>query len=131
LQQIIPEVSKTTIHEAVTEKLWYRKLCVRGLSKILTDDHKMKRMASALKFLTGYAQEGDKFLDSIVTGNETWVFHHTPESKQQSLQWRHTHSRMTERTSYLEGLWIGADISNTSHSNKAGFTTAKRARLTG
>jgi len=26
LHQIIPEVSKTTIHEAVTEKLWYRKL---------------------------------------------------------------------------------------------------------
>ena len=28
------------------------------------------------------AQEGDEFLDSIVTGDETWVFHHTPESKQ-------------------------------------------------
>jgi len=27
-------------------------------------------------------QEGDEFLDSIVTGDETWVFHHTPESKQ-------------------------------------------------
>ena len=38
---------------------------------------------------------------------------------------------MTERTSHLAGLWIGAAISNTSHSNKAGFTTVKRARLTG
>jgi len=28
------------------------------------------------------AYEGDEFLDSIVTGDETWVFHHTPESKQ-------------------------------------------------
>jgi len=28
------------------------------------------------------AQEGDVFLDSIVTGDETWGFHHTPESKQ-------------------------------------------------
>ena len=50
---------------------------------MLTDDHKTKRMGSALKFLTRYAQEGDEFLDSIVTGDETWVFHHTPESKQQ------------------------------------------------
>jgi len=39
--------------------------------------------------------------------------------------------RMTERTSQLAGLWIGAAISNTSHSNKAGSTTVKRARLTG
>jgi hypothetical protein len=33
---------------------------------------------------------------------------------------------MTERTSHLTGLWIGAAISNASLSNKAGFTTAKR-----
>jgi len=37
---------------------------------------------------------------------------------------------MTERTSLLAGLWIGAAISNTSHSNKAGSTTVKRVRLT-
>jgi hypothetical protein len=29
---------------------------------------------SVLKFLTLYAQEGDEFLDSIVTGDETWFF---------------------------------------------------------
>ena len=40
-------------------------------------------------------------------------------------------NRMTERTSHLAGLWIGAAISNTSHSNKTGSTTVKRARLTG
>jgi hypothetical protein len=49
---------------------------------MLTDDHKTKRMGSALKYLTRYSQEGDEFLD----GDETWGFHHTPESKQQSLQ---------------------------------------------
>jgi len=32
-------------------------------------------------------------------------------------------------TSHLAALWIGAVISNTSHSNKAGPTTVKRARL--
>jgi hypothetical protein len=46
-------------------------------------------MGSALKLLTRYVQEGDEVLDSIVTGDETWGFHHTPESKQRSPQWRH------------------------------------------
>jgi len=64
---------------------------------MLTDDHKTKQMGLALKFLTCYAQEGDVFLDSNVTGDETWGFHHTPESKQQSLQWRHTHSPRTKK----------------------------------
>jgi hypothetical protein len=36
-------------------------------------------MGSALKFLTRYAQEGDEFMDSIVTGDLTWVFHHIPK----------------------------------------------------
>jgi hypothetical protein len=40
-------------------------------------------------------------------------------------------NRMTERTLHLSGLWISAAISNTSHSNKAGSATVKRARLTG
>jgi hypothetical protein len=121
-------MSKTTIYEAVTEKLGHRKLCARWVPKMLTDNHKTKWMGSGMKFLTHYAQEGDEFLDCIVTGDETWVFHHTPESKHQSLQWHHTHS---PRHSHLVGLWIGTAISNTSPSNKASSTTVKLARLTG
>jgi len=128
LHHFIPQVSKITIHAAVAEKLGYRKLCACWVPKMLTDDHKTKRTGSALKFLTRYAQEGNEFLDSIVTGDETWGFHHTPESKQSPFALR---NHMTERTSHLAGLWIGAAISNTSHSNKAGSTTVKRARFTG
>ena len=97
LRHIFCEVSKTTIHEAVTDELGYRKLCARWVPKMLTDDHKTKRMGSALKFLTRYAQEGDEFMESIANGDETWGFHHTTESKQQSLQWRHTHSHITKK----------------------------------
>ena len=55
LHHIFSEVSKTTIREAVTEELGYRKLCAHWVSKMLTDDHKTKMMGSALKFLTCYA----------------------------------------------------------------------------
>jgi hypothetical protein len=91
LHHIIPKVSKTTIYEAVTENLGHRKLCSCWVPKILTDDHKTKQMGSMLKFLSRYAQEGDEFVDSIVTGDGTWVFHLAPEWKQQSLQWCHMH----------------------------------------
>jgi hypothetical protein len=83
LHHIIPVVSKTTIHEAVTEKSGHRKLCARWVPKMLMDVHKTKRMGSALKFLMRYAQEGDEFLESIATGDETWLFRNTPETKQQ------------------------------------------------
>jgi histone-lysine N-methyltransferase SETMAR len=49
-------------------------------------------MGAALTFLTRYSEKDDEFLDSIVTGEEMWLFHYTPESKQQSMEWCHTHS---------------------------------------
>ncbi|KAJ4439635.1 hypothetical protein ANN_07763 [Periplaneta americana] len=41
-------------------------------------------MASALTFLMRYHTDGDAFLDQIVTGDEIWVSHNTPETKRQS-----------------------------------------------
>ncbi|KAJ4430739.1 hypothetical protein ANN_19330 [Periplaneta americana] len=36
--------------------------------KMLTEEHKTKRASSALSFLTRYSEQGDEFLDHIVTG---------------------------------------------------------------
>jgi hypothetical protein len=59
---------------------------------MLADDHRKKHMGTALSFLERYHRDGDKFLDHIVTGDETWVSHFTPESKHQSLEWHHPRS---------------------------------------
>ncbi|GBM40912.1 hypothetical protein AVEN_234046-1 [Araneus ventricosus] len=59
---------------------------------MFTDVHKTKRLGSALTFLTRYSEEGNEFLNKIVTGSETWVCHVTLESKQQSMEWRHSWS---------------------------------------
>ena len=94
-------MSKTTIHEAVTEKLGYRKLCARWVPKILTDHHKTKRIGSALKFLIRYRREGEEFLDSIVSGDEIWAFHDTPESRQSPVALRNC---MTETPRIWRGF---------------------------
>ena len=47
----------------------------------------MQRVDSAREFLHHYADEKDNFLDSIVTGDKTWAYHFTHETKQQSRQW--------------------------------------------
>jgi len=39
-----------------------------------------------------YHKEEDGKLSHIVTGDEIWVSHIIPESKQQSLHWKHTGS---------------------------------------
>ncbi|GFS60812.1 histone-lysine N-methyltransferase SETMAR [Trichonephila clavipes] len=87
-----PNVGRTTLHKIVSEKLKFRKLCARWVSRLFTEEHKLKRMACALDFLDRYHKEGDQFLERIVTGDETRVSHITPESKRQSMEWRHTNS---------------------------------------
>lgn len=48
---------------------------------MLTDVHKMKRMGAVLEFLLWFEFEGNDFMESIVTGDETLVCHMTTESK--------------------------------------------------
>lgn len=92
ISALVPQISRSLLHEIVTETLGFRKLCARWVPKQLTDQHKLHRVASARQFLERFEQEGEKFIDSIVTGDETWVAHYTPETKRQSMQWRHTSS---------------------------------------
>jgi transposase len=51
-----------------------------------------KAHGRSMNFLVRYHKEGDEFLNHIVTGGETWIFHVTPVNKEQSIQWRHSAS---------------------------------------
>ncbi|GFX77800.1 HTH_48 domain-containing protein [Trichonephila clavipes] len=88
----IPEVSKTTIDKILTEHLGYSKVCARWVPKMLTADHKRQRVEAAQEFLAFHGTTEEEFLDSIVTGDETWVHYTTPETKEQSKQWKHPSS---------------------------------------
>ncbi|GFV36632.1 HTH_48 domain-containing protein [Trichonephila clavipes] len=52
-----PNVGRTTLHKVVSEKLKFRKLCARWVPRLLTEEHKLKRMACALDFLERYHKE--------------------------------------------------------------------------
>jgi len=93
LHHIFPEVSKTTIQEAVTENIRYRKLCAHWVPKLLTDDHKTKRMGSTLKFLMRYAHEVDETLVLHQTLNPSYsncngAIRIPPEPKNSKLQFQ-------------------------------------------
>jgi len=59
---------------------------------MLTEEHEKEPVAFALIFLMLYHKEEYGMLSHIVTGDETWMSHITPESKQQSLQRKHIDS---------------------------------------
>jgi hypothetical protein len=78
---------------------------------MLTGNHKKNRVAAVQTFLARYEDQGDDFLDwtgldCTVTGDETWVSHHTLEYKRHSMQWRHTHSRGDDMAKRAGGRFL-------------------------
>jgi len=73
-----PQISRTLIYDIVSRHLRYRKVCPR-VPKMLTEEHKKRRVACALTFLMRYHKEGEGMLSHVVTGDETSVPHITPE----------------------------------------------------
>ncbi|UYV63239.1 hypothetical protein LAZ67_2003519 [Cordylochernes scorpioides] len=56
--------------------------------RLLSEIHKQKRMEAARAFLEMHRRDGDQLYFRIVTGNESWVHHSTPETKRQSMVWK-------------------------------------------
>ncbi|GFT82091.1 uncharacterized protein TNCV_3910221 [Trichonephila clavipes] len=79
------QISRSLLHEIVTKHLLFKKLCARWVLRNLTPEYKFQRLGAALTFVQWYHDDGDEFLDRIVTGDETWISHFTPETKQQML----------------------------------------------
>lgn len=58
---------------------------------------KERRVADSKAFLRHYEREGEQFLDSIITTDETWLWLHDPETKQQSAVWKRAGSPPPEK----------------------------------
>lgn len=80
-------INRETIRLIVTEDLGKRKLCARFVPHVLTDEQK-KHRKDACKDLITTADANRNFLDSIVTGDESWCYQYDPETKRQSMEWR-------------------------------------------
>jgi histone-lysine N-methyltransferase SETMAR len=86
------KMSLGAVHQIVHNQLGYSKVSSHWVPKMLTDNHKATRMGLSLFHLMRYQEQGDQFLQRLVTGDETWVYHFTPESKRASMTWKHTSS---------------------------------------
>ncbi|UYV72446.1 hypothetical protein LAZ67_9003181 [Cordylochernes scorpioides] len=92
IQQIADTLHMSTfvVHGIVTEDLQMRKVCAKLVPKVLTQDQKELRVFRCQELLDLIENQPD-FLNSVVTGDESWMFEYDPESKRQSCAW-HTKS---------------------------------------
>lgn len=85
-------ISKDSVRKILREDLFMNKVCARWVPKMLKDDQKRKRAEVCQELLDRFNIDREGFIGRLVTVDETWVHHYDPETKQQSMQWKHVNS---------------------------------------
>ena len=85
-------ISQTTAYNILTNDLKMTKVSARWVPRLLTPEQKRTRLITSRDNLRMFDMDPADFLARFVTVDETWVHHFTPETKRQSMQWKHTDS---------------------------------------
>ena len=72
---------------SVVECLEMRKLCAKMVPKILSEYQRQRRFTVCQDITERLEAEPD-LLNSVIAGDETWVFEYDPEAKRQSREWK-------------------------------------------
>ena len=85
-------ISRERVGPIIHEDLGRRKLSAKWIPKCLNADQKRHRCQSSEQNLEFFRRDPNDFLSPLVPMDETWLYHYDPETKQQSMEWRHSGS---------------------------------------
>ena len=86
------QISCGSVETIIHDHLKMSKVSARWVPRNLTDHDRARRVTTSQEFVDLFESDPVKFVRQIVTGDETWVHHWDPESKVESMQWRHASS---------------------------------------
>lgn len=89
-------VNRETIRLILHEDLKKTKVCAKFVPHALTNEQKFSRIAHCEDVISA-AKNDEKFLKSIVTGDETWCFQYDPKTKRQSAEWKTKNSPQAKK----------------------------------
>jgi len=84
-------VSIGSVHTILTADLGLRRVSAKFVPKLLTMEQKQLRLEIAQDMLD-CVESDSNFLNTVITGDESWVYGYDPETKAQSSQWKHSSS---------------------------------------
>jgi len=85
-------ISRERLGSIIHDDLDMRKLSAMWVPKCLNADQKRQRCQSSEQLLEFFRRDPNDFLSRLVTMDETRLYHYDPETKQQSVEWRHSGS---------------------------------------
>lgn len=80
-------ISLGTVSNILSEVLGFKKLYAQWVPHSLTMQQKHIRMRLCQQHLERFRKDKKDFVRRFITMDETWVYHHDPESKQEAKEW--------------------------------------------
>ncbi|GBN57867.1 hypothetical protein AVEN_86400-1 [Araneus ventricosus] len=80
------KISPDSVSSIIHEHLQKRKICARFVPNKLSDEQKQHRMKTSGDFINARDQNL-QFLETIVTGDDSWCYQYDQETKRQSMEW--------------------------------------------
>ena len=84
-------ISKDSAHEILRADLNMHRVAAKFVPKLLSAEQKELRVEVAQDLLDTTSTDPE-FLNTVITGDESWVYGYDPEIKAQSSQWKHPES---------------------------------------
>lgn len=85
-------ISQGSVYNIIHTNLHMSKVSARWVPRNLSIQDKHCRMEASRELLDLFNSNPDDFMARLVTGDETWLHHWDPETKQESMQWKHAES---------------------------------------
>ena len=82
-------ISRSSVQSIIHEEFEMKKICVRWVPKMLRKHEMNERVSAAKELLTIYNSDPENFEERLICCDETWIHHYVPESKVQSMEWKH------------------------------------------
>ena len=73
-------MDKETFRTVLVDTLGMRKVCVKMVQRLLTEEQKAQRL-NACRDILLQMEADKKLLENVITGDESWVFQYDPETK--------------------------------------------------
>ncbi|KAJ4444141.1 hypothetical protein ANN_05930 [Periplaneta americana] len=83
-------VSKNSAHAILRDDLNMNRVAAKFVPKLLSRTKDLRR--DVAQDLLDTANTDPGFLNTVITGDESWVYGYDPETKRQSSQWKHPES---------------------------------------
>ena len=71
---------KEMVHTILVDTLGLRKVCVKIVPRLLTEEQKAQQL-NACRDILQQMEADEKLLENVITGDKSWVFQYNPETK--------------------------------------------------